>query len=188
MLVGESVAVGLTPVPVRGTVCGLPTALSARERLALRAPAADGVNITLMAQLAPALRLEPQVLVSAKSAAFAPVTVTLVSDIVELPVFVSVTDWDALGEPTALFPKERLVGANVAMASTPVPERATLCVPPKALSVRVMLAEAAPVAAGVNVTLMAQVAPAFRFDPHVLVCANQVKLVPVTAMVVKVSV
>ena len=53
------------PVPVSGTVCGLPVALSAMLTLAVRAPDADGVNVTLMVQLEPAATEVPQVLVSA---------------------------------------------------------------------------------------------------------------------------
>ena len=53
-------------MPVRATVCGLPAALSAMERLALRAPAAEGVNVTLMVQFAPAAKVAPQVCVCAK--------------------------------------------------------------------------------------------------------------------------
>jgi hypothetical protein len=186
-LAGETVAVGIAPVPERGTVCGLPAALSVNERLALRVPAAEGVKITLMVQLALGLKLEPQLLVSEKSAAFVPVTVILVSEREETPVFVSVTGCEALGEPTAVVAKERLVGENAAMAWTPVPERATFCGEPKALSVSVSVGDAAPADAGVNVTVIVQVAPALRLEPHVLVSPNHVALAPVTAMLVKVS-
>jgi hypothetical protein len=50
-------------VPVKLTVCGLPLALSVIASVALREPAADGVNVTLMAQLAPAETVLPQVFV-----------------------------------------------------------------------------------------------------------------------------
>jgi hypothetical protein len=50
-------------VPVRLTDCGLPEALSVIVKLAVRLPAAVGVNVTLMVQFAPAATLEPQVLV-----------------------------------------------------------------------------------------------------------------------------
>src|SRR5438309_10561172 len=61
------------PVPLNGTVCGLPPPLSVTDSAAERAPVAVGVKVTLMAQLVlPAIPL-PQVLVWAKSAAFGPV-------------------------------------------------------------------------------------------------------------------
>jgi hypothetical protein len=53
----------------------------------LREPVALGVKVTLRVQLAPAARLEPQVLVWAKS----PLTVMLVIVRVALPVFFSAT-------------------------------------------------------------------------------------------------
>src|SRR5206468_2784170 len=40
------VVVGVVPVPESGTECGLPGALSAIDRVALRVPAAAGVNVT----------------------------------------------------------------------------------------------------------------------------------------------
>lgn len=55
-LVGLSVTEGAStiPVPVSGTLCGLPVALSAMLILALRVPVAAGVNVTEIVQLAPA--------------------------------------------------------------------------------------------------------------------------------------
>jgi hypothetical protein len=52
------------PVPLRGTVCGLPLALSAIETDAVRVPLAAGLKMTLIVQLAPAATVLPQVLVS----------------------------------------------------------------------------------------------------------------------------
>jgi hypothetical protein len=54
-LVVERLAMGAwTPVPVKLTFCGLPLALSVIVSEALREPVAVGVNVTLIAQLAPA--------------------------------------------------------------------------------------------------------------------------------------
>ena len=58
----------VTPVPLRETLCGLPGALSVRERVPFRLPVALGVKVTLMVQNAPEARVELQVLVSAKPA------------------------------------------------------------------------------------------------------------------------
>ena len=51
------------PVPVRVAVCGLPVALSVTATAAVRIPEAAGVNVTLIVQVDPAARLEPQPLV-----------------------------------------------------------------------------------------------------------------------------
>jgi hypothetical protein len=66
-LVGLSVACGAaaaTPVPERAAVCGDVPLLSATLIAALRAPAAPGVKLTEMLQLALAAKVLPQVLVS----------------------------------------------------------------------------------------------------------------------------
>ena len=57
-----------TPVPLSGSVCGLPTALSVTESVPVRLPEALGVKVTLIGQLAHEARLESQVLVSPKLA------------------------------------------------------------------------------------------------------------------------
>jgi hypothetical protein len=54
-------------VRLSATVCGLPTALSRIVRAPERFPAAVGLNVTAMAQVAPALTLAPQVFVWMKS-------------------------------------------------------------------------------------------------------------------------
>ena len=75
------------PVPVSGTVCGLPTALSVMVKVPVLVPEAVGLKVTLRVQLALAARLEPQVLDCAKS----PLTVMLEIVRVAFPVFLSVT-------------------------------------------------------------------------------------------------
>jgi len=54
-----------TAVPLSATVCGLPLALSKMARVPAIVPAsaATGVKVTEMAQLAPALTLDPQGLI-----------------------------------------------------------------------------------------------------------------------------
>ena len=49
------------------------------------------------------------------------------------------------------------------------------------------LADLAPVAVGLNVTLMVQLAAAARLEPQVFVCAKSPLLLPVTVMLVKVN-
>jgi hypothetical protein len=58
-LVGESFTV--VPVPLRGTFCGLPAALSVTLRAAERVPLAVGLKVTLILQLVPAAKELPQV-------------------------------------------------------------------------------------------------------------------------------
>lgn len=62
-VVGERPTAGAVPVPVRVTCWGLVEALSLKVMLAVRMPAALGVNVTLTVQLPPAASELPQVLV-----------------------------------------------------------------------------------------------------------------------------
>jgi hypothetical protein len=93
-LVGERLTAGavLVPVPERLTVCGLPEALSVRVTAAVRVPLAAGVKATLIVQVAPAAKLDPQLLVSAKLLPLVPETAMLVTLKAALPVLVRVTD------------------------------------------------------------------------------------------------
>ena len=66
------------------------------NREAVRVPAAVGVNVTLVVQLAPATTLPPQLSVSLKSPGLAPVKLMLEIVRVPLPVFVRVTAFEGL--------------------------------------------------------------------------------------------
>jgi len=66
---------------------------------ALRVPIPAGVNVTLMAQLAPAATLAPQVCVSAKSPAFVPANAMLETFSAAVPLLARVTFCAALVEP-----------------------------------------------------------------------------------------
>jgi hypothetical protein len=87
-------------VPVKDTECGLPAALSEIEIEAERFPAASGLKITIIWQLAPAPKTEEQFPLSLKSFAFAPVMVIplIVAELV--PVLDSVIVCDGLAVPT----------------------------------------------------------------------------------------
>ncbi len=61
LLVDSSAVV---PVPLSGTCCGLPAALSVTFTVALRAPVVVGLNVTLIVQLAPTANELSQPLVS----------------------------------------------------------------------------------------------------------------------------
>ena len=67
---------------------------------AVREPGPDGEKVRVTAQLDPAVRLDPQVVVMAKSVAFAPVSamIEILSD--PLPLLVKVIGTGALTVPT----------------------------------------------------------------------------------------
>ncbi len=88
-----------------------------------------------------------------------------------LPVFVSVTFCAALVVPTSWLAKVRLAADRLTTGAVPVPVRLMVCGLPAALSVMLTEAVRVPVAVGVKVTLMVQLAPAATEVPQVLVCA-----------------
>src|SRR5580658_10463564 len=57
-----NVNVGVRPVPVRVTLCGLPVALSVNVRLAVRVPTAVGLNVTDTVQELPDVSVPGQLL------------------------------------------------------------------------------------------------------------------------------
>jgi hypothetical protein len=110
----ESVTAGVTPLPLKVIVRGLPSALSVRLSDPLRAPRALGENVTLMTQLPPPATLGRQSLVSPKSLlgthGLVDVQVAIfVTDRSALPMLRSVTDRGALVAPTLSSGNVRLV-------------------------------------------------------------------------------
>jgi len=81
---------------------------------------------------------------------------------------------------------ERLTTGPVDVEA-PVPVRVAVCGLPVALSVTATAAARVPDAAGANVTLIAQLAPAATDAPHVLLWAKSPLLVPVTAVLLMVT-
>jgi hypothetical protein len=79
------------PVPLSVAVCGLLASLSATLSVAVTAPAAVGVKVTLMVQLLPAARVVPHALVCANDEAPAPVMLTAMLLTVAVLLFFSVT-------------------------------------------------------------------------------------------------
>lgn len=63
----DGASVTVEPIPVSDTVWGDPPALSVMVSVPVRDPPAAGVKVTEIVQFAPAAKLDPQVLVSAKS-------------------------------------------------------------------------------------------------------------------------
>ena len=80
---------------------------------ALRGPNWLGVKVTFSVQLAPAPRLEPQVLFWSKFVALVPVIPTLLITSSAPPVLVSVSTCGLLSVPTTNTPKLKLVGARI---------------------------------------------------------------------------
>jgi hypothetical protein len=113
-------------VPVKPTVCGLPVALSVIATEAVRAPVAVGRKVTLMVQLAPAAKLDPQVVVRVKLVLLVPVMAMLEIVRTPAPLLVKVTDRAALVVFTVWFPKASDVGDKVTAGTTPEPVRLTV--------------------------------------------------------------
>ena len=85
-----NVTAGAMPVPLRPAVSGESLALVVVCTEAVFAPVDVGVNVTLMVQLFPAPRLDPQVLLWANMALFVPIRVMPLIVKVAVPVLVSV--------------------------------------------------------------------------------------------------
>jgi hypothetical protein len=150
---------------------------SAIRSVADRDPEAEGANVTLTVQLAPAARVEPQLVVWLKSAALVPVSEIEMPVNEVVPMFVSVTTWAALLVPTFWLPNVRVVGVTFTPVAVPV--RDTVCGFPGALSLIETDAVFDPAELGRNVTLIVQLAPAARLAAQVVVCRKSELLTPV---------
>ena len=99
---------------MRAMSCGVPVALSAMERFAVRAPAAAGLNSTETVQVAAAANVAPQVVADlTKELAPVPVMVSEVKVTAPVPVFLMVTTWAAVVEPTVVEAKVSEVGLSL---------------------------------------------------------------------------
>jgi len=177
------------PVPLRAIDCGLPVPVLVMVIDDERAPAADGVKVTLKLQLAPAATLPAHVdALSANSAALVLATDEIVT--AAPPVLVSVNACGELAVPTAwVAPNPKGPGTLSTpgfAAAWPVPERLTVFAPALLLIVRVALR--APEAVGANDTLIVHDAPAANVAAQVLVAGNSVPLLLVTLTPVAVAV
>src|SRR4030095_4840801 len=178
-----AVGVAAVPVPLKPTVCGLPEAADAIVTAPTAAFALAGANVTLIVQLAAAASEAPQLCVVTNPAPVAAIELMLSA---ALPEFVSVIPLAALVVPTVWLPNARLVGFSetaAAGAATPLPESGTPCGLPTALDGIESVAERAFSAAGVKVTLIAQLAPGASVDPLQLLDAKSAALAPVFVIV-----
>jgi len=114
-LVADSVPGGFTPDPLSEIDFGEPVALSAMTTAAVSAPPAAGVKCPWMVQLAPPVRLVPQLFANTNEEASGPVTSILVKYSVAFPVFVRATSRDVLVAPTVSLPNDKLVADNDAV-------------------------------------------------------------------------
>ena len=116
----------VAPVPAKATVCGLFVAESVKLKLALRAPAAVGLNAIEAVQEPEAARLVLHVLLAMlKSPASVPDIAMLLIVSEELRLFESVAVCVALLDPTFMLANVRLAGlANtVPVGEVPSPVR-----------------------------------------------------------------
>jgi hypothetical protein len=140
------------PVPVSASVVGEPVALLVTVNVALTAPAAVGVNVTVKGTLCPAAIVtgsDKPLTVKTELFALAPVTVTLAPLALRLPDAVPLS-------PTTTLPRASVAGLTEScpeLAAIPVPVSDSAVVPGVALLVKVSVAFAAPVDDGLNFTV-----------------------------------
>ena len=165
-VVGDTPITGVnaTPVPDRLVVLCPPVALCVTTRLALRAPAADGVKPTLMVQLAAAATVPRAVQVPPLIVYSVPLLIDSVPSVnAALPVLDSVTVCAEPAVPTFRLPNdsEAVCDATGAGAAVAVPLSVTLPGLPAALWVMLSVPVRAPAApaAGRKATEMVQFAP-----------------------------
>lgn len=171
----DKLALCAWPVPVKAMDVE-PVPLWARVTVPLRAPVVDGVNVTLMAQVAFTAKEVQPGLVCVKSAA-PEVTLTLVKVSVLVPVFVTTTLPAVTLSPTCFGENAMLPWDKLAMPCTPVEASEAVCVPAPVTT------DTEPVrgvvAVGLNLTVVMQV-PAGASVAGQFVATNE-KSVPVTA-------
>jgi hypothetical protein len=161
--------------PNKDTVCGLPPPLSLIETVP---PPVERDHVTLMLQELPAAKLAPQAFVWEKG----PEIVMPLMFSVVLPTLVSVVVFDTkhvqwpMGSGTQA--NSRLVGES--STSVPVPLRERVCGLPGPLSVIDSVPVRVPIAVGLKLTLIVQLAPAANELPQVLVWAKSLGSTPVT--------
>lgn len=168
---GSTLAFAARPVPDNITVCGLFAAESLNVRMALRAPAPDGVKATLTVQFEEEARAVPQVVPSTtKSVEFTPVMEVLIFEIPVAPLLRSVIVCARLVEPRVVAPNESDEGftAAVLAGTMPVPDRKSVAGEWLELSVKITLAWRIPAAVGAKINVAVQLDPAARVVPQVL--------------------
>jgi hypothetical protein len=173
------------PIPEMAADCGEPAALSATEIAALKVAADAGVKVTVIVQVAPAASEAGQLLVWPKLLALVPVTEMLVMMRGVLPGLDSAMGRGAAEVLMVVLGKVSEVGPNTACGisgSVPVQVMVADCGEPVALSATEIEAVRLAAEAGVNVTVIVQVAPAASEIPQLLDSPKLLAFVPVTEM------
>ncbi len=180
------------PVPETATVCGVEEAESLNVMVAVNVPAEAGVNVKVLVQLAPAASgLEQVDAVLENELAPDPVMVVDAVKVTAADVlFLSVTTCAAAVDPTAVDGNVRDDGVMVrpVLALVPVPDSATSCGDPVALSAIESDAVSEPAAAGLNSTEIVQLADAASDVVQVVAdCRKELAFVPVNPIVPSVT-
>jgi len=133
-----------------------------------------------MEQFTPIPSVVPQVCVSEYDVALVPVIPMLEMSRIAVPAFVNVMAGATFVDPTVVVANVNVFADSTAVepAATPVPVSETGCGDPNALSATSSEADSAPTVNGLNVTVIAQLAPAAKLVPHVLVCVKSVGFAP----------
>jgi len=171
-------SVGAAPVPVSGTLCGLPAALSETPTAALRAPAAVGVNVTFTVQNPFTTSGPEQLFVWPKSPALDPV-MEIAGELkvsVAVPLLVTVKPCGVLAVSNGWEGKLSELALNCTPgAPVPVPETVSDGVE-AALSVIATFPLSTPKAVGVKSIVIVQMPPAAIGEVVVQFCCVTEKL------------
>jgi hypothetical protein len=169
--------IGVTPVPLRVVVNGLPRPVYATERVPVCAPVVVGPKVTLTVQVELAAKELPHAFVSAKGAA-----VEMLSPaIAVLEEFFTLIVEAALVVPSPTEPKLWDAG-EIVTGAVPVPVSVMVWVAGVALSVITTLPVTAPRAVGAKAMVMTHRPLAATEVPQVLVSVKPVPLAPILAM------
>ena len=178
---------GVTTLPVKETdweVAGAATFTFTTALFGVGV-AVVGLNVTLTVQLAPAARFAPQVVVLANWPGFVPASAMLLMVIGAVPVLDTVNTWAAV-----LVLSDELnvsaVGETELTGETPVPLSETACGLVGSESAIEIVADLAPLAVGLNLTLIVQLPPAARVVPQVVVLVKSAGFVPAKVIAIPV--
>lgn len=163
--------------------------MSATDIAATRAPAAAGVNVTEMVQVAPTARVAPQVVAVAKALLFEPVRAMLEMVSVAVPGLLSVTtcaELVVLGSWLANVSDVGVRRARGAGGTVPVPLSGADCGEPEALSATEIAPVKLAAESGTKVAEMVQLAEAASVAPQVVVLAKSAGFAPASEMTIPV--
>jgi len=149
-------------------VWGVLSALSFIVTVPVRGPKTVGMKVTLIAQEDPAAKLIPQLFDCEKS----PLIVMLEMASTMFPLLESVMVWTALGVFNLCAPNAKAVADSAAAGIIPVPMSAIIWGEFGALSLRLTDPPLAPMAEGLKVLEIVQLAPMATLLPQVFVCAK----------------